>query len=385
MNEIIHSTAGLVPPTGRYSSQALEHSLRNVQSYIRQPFLFENWYMVGFGTEFSRKLVAKTILDRSIVFFRKENGQLVALQNRCAHRSFPLSESHLDGDTIRCGYHGIRYDADGKILAVPCQDRAPAARLKAYDVHETGPFAWIWMGKGAGDISKIPDMSFYTDPRFVYCSGTLPMEGNYLLMQENLSDLSHLPYLHASTFGFPEIWANRPIELKVDDEKKTVEFWRVTRDWNVVKLAFPRGLHYEDRDILHRGGGRFETPAFFRGWQEMDINDAKPGEATTINLYIDHFMTPETHKSTHYYYAVARNCAIEDVEFTKMQEVRMKSAFAEDSAAVLHMQTLLDNDHHEFKELMIAGDKPSLATRRMVLKLVELEYGVPAGALESAV
>ena len=360
----------------RYSAEALKQSLRNVKHYVRLPLLYEYWYVAGLAEEFSRTLMAKTILNRSIVFFRKESGELVALQNRCAHRSYPLSESHLEGDTIRCGYHGIRYDASGKILNVPCQAKVPPGGVKSYDVHETGPFVWIWMGEGKGDLSRIPDMTPYMDEtRWSFSVGGLPVPGTYLLMQENLADLSHLPYLHASTFGIPESWGARPIEMKVDEEKMTVDFYRESRDWKLSRTFFPPDLNYEGRDFVERAGGHYESPAFHRGWDTLKVNDAKPGERDEFHVYFDHFLTPESHTHTHYYYGVARNSGIDNVEYIEATRQVMKAAFTQDSEAVRHVQNLLDNDQHDFRDLMIAGDKPAIATRRMILKLVEREYG----------
>jgi phenylpropionate dioxygenase-like ring-hydroxylating dioxygenase large terminal subunit len=77
------------------------------------PFVFDCWYVAGFAWEFDRSLRARTLLGRPLVLFRSENGQPRALSDRCIHRSYPLSRSRLDGDTIVCGYHGLRYDARG--------------------------------------------------------------------------------------------------------------------------------------------------------------------------------------------------------------------------------------------------------------------------------
>jgi Rieske [2Fe-2S] domain len=63
--------------------------------------------------EFDRALRKHKILDRNLVLFRTTGGQAIALNDRCAHRSYPLSASKLDGDTIVCGYHGLRYNAAG--------------------------------------------------------------------------------------------------------------------------------------------------------------------------------------------------------------------------------------------------------------------------------
>jgi phenylpropionate dioxygenase-like ring-hydroxylating dioxygenase large terminal subunit len=350
--------------------------IRNVIDYIHLPLIYDHWYVAGLRGDFSRSLVAKTILNRSIVFFRQEDGNLRALQNRCAHRSFPLSESKLVGDTIRCGYHGIRYAATGRIIDVPCQTSIPTRTLKRYSVLETGPFVWIWMGAGDADVSKIPDMTAYTNEEWTFCAGTLPIEGSYLLMVENLCDLSHLPFLHATTFGAPESIARCHVELEIDKDKPSVCFYRTNEDWDEAKFTYPATFDYRDRALSQRFGGRMDSPGYFCGLNHLQVLDAKPEEQRDLIFYIDHFLTPATSTTMHYYYAYARNFALADHEFTSIMESTMKLAFAEDAHAVKAMQTLLETDHTEFNELMISGDKASLAVRAMMLEFVEREADV---------
>ncbi len=44
---------------------------------------------------------------------------MFALEDRCAHRQVPLSQGLVEGDTIRCGYHGWAYDCRRRCVDVP--------------------------------------------------------------------------------------------------------------------------------------------------------------------------------------------------------------------------------------------------------------------------
>lgn len=70
-------------------------SIRNVRDYVRLPLLYDHWYVAGLCEEFDRTPTERTLLERSIVFYRTLDGRLVAAQNRCLHRSFPLAEGYL--------------------------------------------------------------------------------------------------------------------------------------------------------------------------------------------------------------------------------------------------------------------------------------------------
>ena len=124
-----------------------KEQIKTVKDYVQLPFVYDHWYVAGFKSEFDRNPKAKTLLERSVVFYRSQAGELLAFQNRCLHRSFPLSESKLDGDELVCGYHGIRYDTQGAITRIPCQAQIAERKLRKYPVKEYGDFVFIWMGR----------------------------------------------------------------------------------------------------------------------------------------------------------------------------------------------------------------------------------------------
>ena len=113
-------------------------SIKNVQDYVRLPLLYNHWCVAGLGEEFDRTPKERTLLERSLVFYRTTEGQLVAAQNRCLHRSFPLAESKLEGDELVCGYHGIRYNPEGLMIRVPGQKKCPDRKLRTYKTEQIG-------------------------------------------------------------------------------------------------------------------------------------------------------------------------------------------------------------------------------------------------------
>jgi phenylpropionate dioxygenase-like ring-hydroxylating dioxygenase large terminal subunit len=77
-------------------------------------FLRNFWYVAASINEVTRKPLGRTILGEPIVFFRKEDGTPVAIEDRCVHRHLPLSMGKLVGDLLQCHYHGLRYDSAGQ-------------------------------------------------------------------------------------------------------------------------------------------------------------------------------------------------------------------------------------------------------------------------------
>src|SRR5215203_1857100 len=99
------------------------------------PFVRNCWYIAALSTEVNRKLMDRWILEQNVLLYRREDGVAVAMQNRCAHRSAPLSMGRLEGDRVVCAYHGFTFDACGKCVRVPAQPTIPKGlRVQGYPV-----------------------------------------------------------------------------------------------------------------------------------------------------------------------------------------------------------------------------------------------------------
>jgi len=359
---------------------ATSNPMRNTQEYIKLPLLYNHWYVAGLADEFHHELIDKTILERSIVFYRKGNGELVALQNRCAHRSFPLSKSKLIGDNIRCGYHGIVFNSDGQIVEVPCQTNCPRnAGVLKYAVAERGPLVWIWMGDPAdAKEDDIPETDCLTNSDWTAMWGKKELEGNYLLMHENLADLSHLPFLHETTFGASEDWAEVPVE--VEREGDSVHYWRSTTEWSMAAPLYPPTVKLDQKKIEGKLGATFVSPAMCRGWTRVEVIDPKDGEQKSFLTEINHYLTPEKHNAAHYYWSFARNCDIRNQEYSDAFKEVVSAAFDEDRVATKEMQTLLDEDKHNITDINIASDKSTIAVRMSILDMFKREHDTDTGS-----
>ena len=95
-------------------------------------FLRHCWYIAAWSSEIGRAPLARMLLGEPVLLYRTQGGKAIALEDRCCHRNLPLSMGTLEGDAVRCGYHGLKFDASGACVEVPGQSTIPAgARIKA--------------------------------------------------------------------------------------------------------------------------------------------------------------------------------------------------------------------------------------------------------------
>ena len=81
-------------------------------------YLKNAWSVAGWDNHLDDGLLARTICEEPIVFFRGESGEVGALEDRCCHRSAPLSVGRVRGDEIECGYHRLRFDREGNCTKI---------------------------------------------------------------------------------------------------------------------------------------------------------------------------------------------------------------------------------------------------------------------------
>ena len=170
-----------------------------------EPFVYNAWYIAAWPEEIEGgALVGRTILNVPLAIFRDADGKASALEDSCCHRGAPLSHGRTVAAGLECGYHGLVFDGAGKCVHVPGQATVPtSARVRSYPVVERQQCLWIWMGDAArADESLIVDYPFHDMPaEWPHRKATFRIGANYMMMIDNLMDLSHLAYVHSKTIG----------------------------------------------------------------------------------------------------------------------------------------------------------------------------------------
>ena len=336
------------------------------------PFIHNAWYVIATSSEVSRSPMSRTVLGHSIVLYRKEDGTPVALQNRCCHRSFPLVHGKVEGDTIICGYHGLRFDACGRCVEIPMQKTVPAGiKVRAYRTIERGSLVWIWMGADASaDEASLPHQEWMAHPNWESGCGYLYGKWSYVHLHENLLDLSHLSFLHANTFGTPE-YARAPSVTTINGSD--IQVWRHVECRLPPIYAEPLG--WTDVRALRSSGSQFIAPGLhvntgiFR-----NLDDAGVSAEVLPTVKIAQLITPETHHSTHYWYLLARNFACGDGAMTDFMMQQQLAAFSEDAFALERITELLILEReHQIQQISLRTDRAGVMMRRHLQYLAELE------------
>lgn len=332
------------------------------------------WYVACWSSDVkSGELFHRRLLDEPVVFFRRGDGSVAALQDRCPHRFIPLHQGRLVNDAIECAYHGLRFDCTGKCVLNPHGDgRVPAAaKVKTYPVHERYGMLWIWMGGVEADARSIPDYSVLeTKADFTTSRGYLHIEANYELMGENLLDLSHITYLHDGYLGSPEQTGADQV-LKEEDGKVSCNRW-------MPNISVPRIF-----DMVYRRDGKPVDMWTNMTWMppscfllDSGVHEVNGQREDHGWYYGVHILTPETEKTTHYHFAAAMppGTQLSDEEAREFSSLRRHAFEAQDKPVIEAQQAAIgDRDFWDMKPVLLSVDAGPVRMRRAIERLLQEE------------
>jgi phenylpropionate dioxygenase-like ring-hydroxylating dioxygenase large terminal subunit len=293
-------------------------------------FIRNCWYVVAWDHEIPADgLFARTVIGEPLLLYRRADGEIVALEDRCCHRGAPLSRGRREGDCVRCGYHGLKFDSGGACIEVPGLDEVPPkARVRSYPVLVQHKWVFVWMGEPAqADRALLPDNFSNDHPEWRNLPGYLHYDTSYLLICDNLLDFSHLSYVHEKTLGGSTAIARaRPTIERLDrgirvtrhvpDVPPPSYYRRMRRfdgnvdRWFIYDFVLPGTL-------LMRSGGR-------------PVGDAPDDDSRAVQLHSCQTLTPETETTTHYFFQ--QSCLVAQDDGTIAQTIydALQVAFDED-------------------------------------------------------
>ncbi len=156
----------------------------------------------------ARQPLPVELLGRRIAVARSASGRLLALADRCLHRSTRLSVGSVDGESIRCAYHGWKWAANGRCVEIPSMPGTPVperACVPAYEVEERYGLVWVRLDGSAG--TAIPAHPAFD--RVEQHPGSLRIIAGVPYTWpvgaprrvENFVDLAHFAWVHDGSLG----------------------------------------------------------------------------------------------------------------------------------------------------------------------------------------
>jgi phenylpropionate dioxygenase-like ring-hydroxylating dioxygenase large terminal subunit len=342
-------------------------------------YLRNAWYVAAWSDDLTDgQLLARTILREPIVLYRKSDGHVAALEDRCPHRFAPLHMGQIvNGDCIQCPYHGLEFNSSGACVLNPhgTKNIPPRARVRSYPVTEKHKAIWIWMGEKSPDLSKVPDFSVLDNVPEMHATkrDRITIRANYELIIDNLLDLSHGSFLHAGILGNSEtVEAEITVDLDGDDVVVGRHASNATAP-GLFAILMPSKPDRIDKFTRMR----WMAPSNLRLVTGICMPGAVPESGTGYHAI--HMLTPESDRTTHYFFTAVRfNVLTSDDQLNAQIQDKISTtrrfAFEEQDAPVIEaQQEIIDNALTSLDPVILAIDVGPVRYKQILRKLIHAE------------
>jgi phenylpropionate dioxygenase-like ring-hydroxylating dioxygenase large terminal subunit len=182
------------------------------------------WYIVARSHELkAEQVIHRTLLNEWLAIFRDENGNAVALQDRCIHRNYQLSRGQVRGGKLQCGYHGWIFDNQGKLIHIPSEGEHSKKLgnrcAKRYEVKEVDDLIFVCLDYQE-ELGLSPfRMPHYKKQGFETVRLFNVFQNTVLNCAENYVDVPHTVFVHDKIF---RVQLNQKIQANVERKEGEV-------------------------------------------------------------------------------------------------------------------------------------------------------------------
>jgi 5,5'-dehydrodivanillate O-demethylase len=209
-------------------------------------YLRRIWQPVYHGVDIAQgRAKPLRILGETFALYRGASGALHLVDGYCPHRGTRLSAGTVEGEAIRCFYHGWKFDGGGQCVEQPAEESrfCDKIRIRSYPVREYLGLVFAYLGEGAP-----PEFPLY--PEFECFEGLLEIDSyqrrcNYFQNLENALDMSHVGYVHGDNVAsFSGIGLGRSLSAEESD-------WGLEYSFRRSKDGQVRINHFGMPNVFH--------------------------------------------------------------------------------------------------------------------------------------
>ena len=343
------------------------------------PFVFNAWYVAALPEELASGPLGRTVLGTPLALFRQPDRTAAALLDICPHRFAALSDGAIKDGHLQCPYHGLEFDGGGRCAHNPHGNGARPASLnvRSFPLVERDDLIWVWPGDPAlADAATIPDFSCRIDAARRTVGGVGHVDCSYKLLVDNLMDLGHAQYVHASNAA-SDAFDRQEREVIVRDGEIEALMVMPNGAPNVLMGKFMRG-HSGPVDLWNDiRWNRVSAMLNFIGTAPVGGT-----RENSINSRGTHILTPETETSCFYFYGSSRNFGQDDPEIDEILRAWQAQALNQEDKGIVEAieQRGAYVRANGLRPAMLSCDEAAVRVSREIERLERLEASAASHA-----
>jgi 5,5'-dehydrodivanillate O-demethylase len=209
-------------------------------SYLRR-----SWQPIYHSVDLiAGRAVPLRIMNETFTLYRGETGEVFLVEARCPHRGMLLSAGWVEGNALRCFYHGWKYESDGRCSEQPADESRFCDKISIRTWPAREYLGLIFANLGDGDPPQFP---LY--PEFERFAGLLETDSylrrcNYFQNIDNALDMSHVAFAHGNNrVAYDKIGLGRNLRAEESDWGVTYTFTRDDGQMRINQFGMPNILH----------------------------------------------------------------------------------------------------------------------------------------------
>lgn len=205
------------------------------------------------------------VMGEDLTLYRGESGRPYLVGGHCAHRRTLLHTGWVQGEKLRCIYHGWRFDGGGRCDEAPAEGPETAAkvRIPGYPLEEYCGLIFAYMGAGPAPVFDLPRKAAFEQPGLIVLARKQVWPCNWFQMVENSLDAVHVSFVHLAgkvgPFGEAVTASVPQLEYSETDAGIRQIATRSKTNVRVSDWSFPNNNHIvtpgrtKDSAWVHRG------------------------------------------------------------------------------------------------------------------------------------
>ena len=215
------------------------------------------------------------------------------------------------------------------------------------------------------------DMGYTDHPEWSAVLGYYKVSANWVLIRENVLDLTHIAFLHANTFKQND-WTTVP-EVAIEGDVITYK-----QAFAAAPLSplFCEGMGLpEDKPVERVQVGTMASLAV--SFSDWNVHDPNPDEGRRSDFLMRgcHIVTPSQRGKTHYFWGAAFDVANVPEDVCARTKASVTAAFDEDKHLLEIMQRQISDDPRglNYPEVTVAADGAGVRVRQVLQRKLAAE------------
>jgi phenylpropionate dioxygenase-like ring-hydroxylating dioxygenase large terminal subunit len=306
----------------------------------------DGWFRVALSRDLPRGGVRPLYyLGQHLVLFRTGDGLARVFDAHCPHLGAHLGHGgRVEGEAIRCPFHGWLIDSDGRCVEVPYAGRVPGrARVRTWPVREANGVIMVYHhARGEPPTWELPEL-----PEFVSREWTPFRPARHWRIRSHIQDLAengidtaHMPLVHRTQ--------TRAIHSEVLEARGPVLVHRMAHEYRLFPLARWLGARvHGPLEITYYGLGCAVNRALVHAGIELEY----------LALFT---FTPIDERNVE----VASLYSMKKIVNRAVSRVLLAKAMREGGRTIDQDVPIFENKIHRSDPVLSAGDGPIAQYRR---------------------